>query len=112
MAYYPNDRILEVRNDTIHLCMCLSSICLFVMTVKLNDRQSDYIGECNKDKELKAGVSQRWHDSHLKLNGDDDDGGEDKLKVCSFSLFCKVWRMIYNCHTFYFECVLKVSSGI
>lgn len=89
---------------SIYVWVYLSSICLFVVTAKLNDRQSDYIGECNIDKELKAEVSQHWHDWHLKLNGDDDDGGgEDKLKVCSFSLFWEVWKMIYNCHTFYFE---------
>lgn len=68
---------------SIYVWVYLSSICLFVLTVKLSDSQSDYIGECNIDKELKTGVSQHWHDSHLKLNGDDDGGG-DRVKSVFF----------------------------
>lgn len=63
MVSYSNDRILEVRNNSVHLyTVYLSSICLFVLTVKLHDRQLGYIMESNIDRKLKARVSQSWHD--------------------------------------------------
>lgn len=63
MVSYSNDRILEVRNYSVHLYMVyLSSICLFVLIVKLHDRQLGYIMESNIDRKLKARVSQSWHD--------------------------------------------------